>query len=72
MSSPGIELLLRVVSDRVRPMRCPSCDEQFGDSLVTLREGQPQRVVVEIACVHCRKVTLLEVKPEIDGVARIA
>lgn len=72
MSSPGIELLLRVVSDRVRPMRCPGCDERLGDSDLTLRESQPERVVVEIACAHCDQVTLLEVKPEIDGIARIA
>lgn len=72
MSSPGLDLLLRVIAKQLAESRCEQCQKPLGGSRIAIRESTPDQVAVEVACPACNHILLLGIKPETDGVARLA
>lgn len=70
MTSPGIELLLRVVRAQLERARCRGCGAALSDSPMALVERRDEAVVVELTCRSCKEKVRLELRPESDaGVA---
>lgn len=71
MTSPGVDLLLRVVADQLGRHSCEGCRSQLAGGRFALREQAAQRIVVEVACPTCNRIALLFIEPEVDGIAQI-
>lgn len=72
MSSPGIELLIRLVAQQLEARSCTRCGRSLSNSRITLREHDAGQVVIEASCRACDEPLLLKVEPEADdGVARV-
>ena len=72
MTSPAIELLLRVVEARLEGVRCRGCGGALAGSPMAVRAQRREAIVVELSCRACDESTLLQVTPESDaGVAGV-
>jgi hypothetical protein len=72
MSSPGMELLVRLVAQQLEARSCTRCGRSLAGSQITLREHDAAQVVIEVGCRACDEPLLLRVEPEADdGVARV-
>ncbi len=72
MNRPALELLLRVVGERLAAQRCRSCDAALDGAAVRLREEADDHAVVEVVCRSCGRPARIEIRPEADeGVAQV-
>ncbi len=72
MTSPGIELLVRLVAEQLAAMRCEGCNELLSNPRVRPREHGADQVTFEVVCRACDRLMLLSVEPEAgEGVVSI-
>ena len=72
MSSPAIDLLMRVIAEQLRAENCPRCGSTLAGAPIAVRDSNGDEVVFEAGCRACDRIFVLQVKPGADGVVRIA
>jgi hypothetical protein len=71
MSSPGLELLVRLVVEELGGRQCARCAGSLSGSRVMIREHGAEKVVIEVRCRACDEALVLKVEPSGEGVAGI-
>ena len=72
MSSSALDLLTRVIAEQLRTKDCPRCGSTLAGARIAVRDSRGEEVVFEAGCGACDRILVLQVKPEADGVVRIA
>ena len=66
MNAPAMDLLLRVVGERLREQTCSRCAQPLTADRAVVRSFTGGELVVEVACPECREPNQVRVRPEIE------
>lgn len=61
------DLVLGLVRTEVEEQPCPACGRALEDSTLRVETVELDRIVIEVTCAACDRVTHLEVGPSVDG-----
>jgi hypothetical protein len=67
MTSPALDLLLRVAGERLAAERCGRCGGALDPARLRVHAQRPDAVVVEVACAECEHTALVRLAPDAAG-----
>ena len=72
MTSPALDLLLRVVREQLSSETCQACGSSLVDSGLAMRERGAEDVIIEVVCKRCAHVAHLRISPgSHEGIAHV-